>query len=1155
MGHGGARTKAAAPLDPNKPLGLHSLRAPRRALRTKDYALAPVAASLKPASWMRAAGAGAGGGAGRPLAQGQGVAPDPSSRLLGLEAGARSRRTGKDEERERPTAFYHGTSIEAAFAIQKEGFRVDKSGSNAGQLLGHGVYMSGDLAKALSYANKHPNGGIVFELHVDLGNCKTCTREDLDGKGAWQQEGFDSAWAREGLTPNKSEENCVKDPRRVKLVRAMAGKTPMLRAMGMSIGEDGQLAMIGDLADGTSDGGAGGGGGGAGGGQKRKRGDVNLAYSPCAPMMCQDCEDTLEGTHFCEDCSLVLCGECTKNHRRSKRSKHHTLQTVTEFNERVHALSRQPATASHEQLACTQKETDDFLRQIEDVQHPLALPDIISGMRMHKAHSVQRKVSLALWGYTCNFDDRKAFVKEGGIEAVADVMMGNKTCEEIQFWGCRALMQLAGDNDEYAKIVATDKSVGAILEAFKEHSMHVNIPVLALTTLALIAKNHDRGMTIVEQGGIGAIVQVINTCMERQITQQHEIQVWGLRALGNLADQNTENAKRVVLAQGMQTVEKIISSTFEKQQIYDGMPIGKSPSVRHVFKSSSISDLRVLAAACRVVSFLAAFKTAEKSLSPSDEESARSCFKKISKAMKQLKQKSPKIGFVCEIQVWGFRALLSLVDNEVVIRKKLLLGCIVKIVRAVTNHIHTHLIQECLELLEDLVARNPDVRLTVLKMIIDPTLADTQTLEPLWFEKCLDGKVQMAWEKFARTLALPEFFLLQQAAATQQGPEDVAVQEEKATPSSSSGGSDYKHATAAGPKGAWRTVPGDDHTKKLFDHLMVRAFFREEKGGGSHSKETKETGVGSYPRSSGKLYKVLCFIIERTDDRWFKEKFREQFLLLEEVPGKGFKDVLQRLNAFRPVMGPMMADHAMEELFRLLLAAANGNSELLDVYTDERTAVRQTLVGDVIAHHPGDTTPTLSTPIVPSYYKVLLACCQHRASFIEYLLEDSDGDNDCKGGTKEGQKEGGKKGEKGGAEKPISQPAAGHTGLSDSNSPCMEAAGGDQGDTEMADDQQKAIGKEDQSDGGGGAGTPGRLTFEEKRKLSLDIGKLSHDKLGKVIEIIKKREKVADGEEIVINLDSLGESTLHELEKYAAECLNPTKPVNLLSVFFCLCFS
>ena len=90
-----------------------------------------------------------------------------------------------------------------------------------------------------------------------------------------------------------------------------------------------------------------------------------------------------------------------------------------------------------------------------------------------------------------------------------------------------------------------------------------------------------------------------------------------------------------------------------------------------------------------------------------------------------------------------------------------------------------------------------------------------------------------------------------------------------------------------------------------------------------------------------------------------------------------------------------------------------------------------------------------------------------------------------------------------------------------------------------------------------GGGTPARrnMTFEEKRKLSLDIGKLSHDKLGKVVEIIKKRKKVADDEEIEIDIDSLGESTLRELEKYAAECLNPTKPVTLPCVFFCLCVS
>jgi hypothetical protein len=34
--------------------------------------------------------------------------------------------------------FYHGTSLEAAYSIQRTGFDVDLSGSNAGTLLGNG---------------------------------------------------------------------------------------------------------------------------------------------------------------------------------------------------------------------------------------------------------------------------------------------------------------------------------------------------------------------------------------------------------------------------------------------------------------------------------------------------------------------------------------------------------------------------------------------------------------------------------------------------------------------------------------------------------------------------------------------------------------------------------------------------------------------------------------------------------------------------------------------------------------------------------------------------------------------------------------------------------------------------------------------------------
>eukprot|EP01046_Picozoa_sp_COSAG06_P104139 COSAG06_NODE_50329_length_319_cov_1.140909_1_plen_77_part_01 len=52
----------------------------------------------------------------------------------------------------RPTEFYHGTSLEAILAIQDSGFRVDLSGTNAGAMLGPGVYITTTLAKALNYA-------------------------------------------------------------------------------------------------------------------------------------------------------------------------------------------------------------------------------------------------------------------------------------------------------------------------------------------------------------------------------------------------------------------------------------------------------------------------------------------------------------------------------------------------------------------------------------------------------------------------------------------------------------------------------------------------------------------------------------------------------------------------------------------------------------------------------------------------------------------------------------------------------------------------------------------------------------------------------------------------------------------------------------------
>ena len=39
------------------------------------------------------------------------------------------------------STFYHGTSLAAALSIQRAGFDVARSGSNAGRRLGAGVYV------------------------------------------------------------------------------------------------------------------------------------------------------------------------------------------------------------------------------------------------------------------------------------------------------------------------------------------------------------------------------------------------------------------------------------------------------------------------------------------------------------------------------------------------------------------------------------------------------------------------------------------------------------------------------------------------------------------------------------------------------------------------------------------------------------------------------------------------------------------------------------------------------------------------------------------------------------------------------------------------------------------------------------------------------
>lgn len=73
------------------------------------------------------------------------------------------------------------------------------------------------------------------------------------------------------------------------------------------------------------------------------------------------------------------------------------------------------------------------------------------------------------------------------------------------------------------------------------------------------------------------------------------------------------------------------------------------------------------------------------------------------------------------------------------------------------------------------------------------------------------------------------------------------------------------------------------------------------------------------------------------------------------------------------------------------------------------------------------------------------------------------------------------------------------------------------------------------------------MSYEEKRRLSLDINKLPGDKLGKVVNIIKAREPMlrdTDPEEIEIDFETLKPTTLRALETFVITCLRkkPKEP-------------
>lgn len=116
---------------------------------------------------------------------------------------------------DRTYVMYHGTTSRNAESIQLWGFRPSSGGQ-----LGPGIYLSRDQQKASRYPIGHPKGDkVIIQVLVDVGKVITIRYQNDPVRKTWYHSGYDSAWVPEWPAVRTLEENCVRDPRRIKILQ------------------------------------------------------------------------------------------------------------------------------------------------------------------------------------------------------------------------------------------------------------------------------------------------------------------------------------------------------------------------------------------------------------------------------------------------------------------------------------------------------------------------------------------------------------------------------------------------------------------------------------------------------------------------------------------------------------------------------------------------------------------------------------------------------------------------------------------------------------------------------------------------------------------------------------------------------------------------
>ncbi|OCT72514.1 hypothetical protein XELAEV_18035494mg [Xenopus laevis] len=111
--------------------------------------------------------------------------------------------------------MYHGTTFAAAIQIIQKGFKQSEDG-----MLGRGVYVSRNKDKAARYPLGNQFDQVILKLRVNVGKVIAINYQGHPFQKTWHNYGYDTAWvpASSGMVPSQLEEDCIWDPKRIKVV-------------------------------------------------------------------------------------------------------------------------------------------------------------------------------------------------------------------------------------------------------------------------------------------------------------------------------------------------------------------------------------------------------------------------------------------------------------------------------------------------------------------------------------------------------------------------------------------------------------------------------------------------------------------------------------------------------------------------------------------------------------------------------------------------------------------------------------------------------------------------------------------------------------------------------------------------------------------------